>query len=362
MSPPNFLDLRAQNHTLADVAACDPFGMTLTGAGEAVRLDGAEVSAGLFGVLRVQPILGRAFRPEENEPGRTDVALLGHQLWQQRFGGNPATVGRVLMIDGKPHVVVGVMPPGFAYPAGVQVWTPLEYDEVFRASNRGAWYIGAIGRLKPGVPAERAAADVAAIARRLQKQFPRSNTDVGFTVAPLREHIIGDTRTALLVLLGSVGFVLLIACANVANLMLAKAASRQPEIAIRAALGAGRGRLVRQLLTESALLSIAGAGLGLLIASWGSDLLVWLRPEGVPRLDEVRVDGAVLAFTALVALVTGLIFGSIPALQVTRPALTASLKEGGRGTLTGRHGSRIRSALVVSEMALAVTLLVAAGR
>jgi putative ABC transport system permease protein len=361
MSPPNFLDVRAANHTMVDVAALNTRPYTLTGSGAPVRIAGAEVSASFFNVLRVPPILGRTFRSEENEPGRNQVVVLAHRLWVQRFGGDSGVVGRTITIDAKPHTVIGVMPAGFSYPDDRALWVPFEYDNNFRADNRGAWYIEVFGRVKNDATASQAAADVEAIARRLERQYPKSNTDLQFTAAPLHGWIVDRSRTALLLLLGAVGFVLLIACVNVANLTLARSAAREGELAVRSALGAGRLRLVRQLLTESVVLSIAGGVAGLLIAIWGSDALVTLQPAGIPRIGEVRVDGSVVAFTAIVAVVTGLLFGSIPAFQVTRVALVGALKEGGRNALTGRRGHRVRSTLVVAELALAVGLLAGAG-
>ncbi len=361
MSPPNFLDVRRANHTMADVAALNTNSYTLTGAGAPVRLDGAEVSASFFNVLRVRPILGRTFRPEENEPGRNHVVVLAHHVWVQRFGGDSAVVGRTITIDAKPYTVVGVMPARFSYPDDRALWVPFEYDKDFRSDNRGAWYVDVIARLKDGATASQAAADVAAIARRLEREYPKSNTDLQFTAAPLHGWIVERSRTALLLLLGAVGLVLLIACVNVANLTLARAVAREGELAVRAALGAGRLRLIRQLLTESIVLSLAGGIAGLLIAIWGSDALVALQPAGIPRIGEVRVDASVIAFSAIVAVLTGLLFGSIPAVQITRGALVGALKESGRSALAGRRSHRVRSTLVVAELALAVALLAGAG-
>jgi putative ABC transport system permease protein len=254
------------------------------------------------------------------------------------------------------------MPPGFAYPREEQLWIPIEYDRSLRDA-RGAWYLSAIGRLAPGISPEQSASEIATFAEALEKQYPRQNTDVGFTTYPLHESLVGDLRPALLVLLGAVGFVLLIACANVANLVLARAVARETELAVRTALGAARWRLVRQLLTESLLLGIVGGAAGLLIASWGSgsDLLVSLEPEGIPRLREVGIDRSVVVFTMGVSMLTGVFFGVIPALQMTRGSVQESLKEGGRGNMVARGSARLRGTLVVAEMALAVMLLSGAG-
>jgi len=360
MSPANFIDLRQQTSTLEDAAAIDPNEMTITGAGDPVRVDGCEVSASFFTVLRARPLLGRTFAPDENEPGNDKVAVLSYGIWQQRFGGRPDIVGSSVSVDGTARTIVGVMPRGFSYPAERALWIPIEYTDRTKGA-RGAWYLRVIARLKPGVSAEQSASEIATLGKALQTQYPRENTDVGFTTFQLHEALVGDLRPALLILLGAVGFVLLIACANVANLLLARAVARETELAVRTAMGAGRGRLVRQLMTESLVLSAAGGLAGLLIAVWGAEMLVTLQPDGIPRLNEVAIDRYVALFTLGVSLVTGLTFGAIPAFQMTRAGLATTLKEGGRGSMAARGSARMRSTLVIAEMALAVMLLAGAG-
>jgi putative ABC transport system permease protein len=361
MSGPNFVDLAKRSETLSHAAAIASSRPTLTGSGDPARLNAARVTASLFDLLGVPPAHGRTFTPDENRPGRNHVVVLGYGLWQQRFGRDAGVIGRRVMLDSVEHEVVGVMPEGFAYPADSELWTPIEYDEAFTASQRSAWYLTAVARAKPGVPMERVDAEVRMIGQQLAAQYPDANGGVDVIAVPLHESMVGQIRRAVLVLAGAVGFVLLIACVNVANLLLARAASRANEMAVRAALGAGRGRLIRQLLTESVLLSVAGGALGLLLAVWGVDLLIGLQPQGIPRLDAVRVDGAVTLFTMLLGAGTGIAFGVGPAVHSSRQTLAGTLKEWGRGALSTRRGARVRSVLVVAEMALAVTLLAGAG-
>lgn len=359
-SPQNFLDLVAQARSFESLAALDGGGVTLTGRGAPARLQGAAVSANFFDLLRIRPLLGRAFLPGENETGKHSVVVLGHRLWRERFGSDPSVLGQQVQLDRDSYLVVGVAPPGFSYPEGTDLWRPLEHDERFRAHSRGAWYLGVIGRLRPGVPLEQAREEVGVIAERLARAYPADDEGVGGDLRPLHEAMVSDSRNALLVLLGAVGLVLLIACVNVANLLLARVAARESEIAVRTALGAGRGRLLRQLLTESVLLALLGGGTGLLAAAFSLDALLALQPAGLPRLGEVRVDRFVVAFAAALSLLTGLLFGSFPALQMTRRATAQSLHEGGRGVLTGR-GHRLRGGLVVGQIALAMMLLAGAG-
>jgi putative ABC transport system permease protein len=360
MSGPNFVDAALHSRSLENAAAISRDRVILTGEGDPLRLDAADVSASLFSVLRVRPLLGRTFDADEDTPGKTDVIVLSHGLWQQRFGGAPDVIGRRISIDGVAKEVIGVMPKGFSYPAERAAWLPLVYDENFVSKQRGAWQFNVVARLKAGVTEQQAAAEVGAIGRNLAREYPDANDKLDMTVFPLHEAMVGDIRRSVLVLFGAVGFVLLIACANVANLLLARAASSESELAVRVALGAGRGRLVRQLLTEYLMLAAAGGGFGLLVAVWGVAFLTGLAPQGIPRLDAVRVDGTVIAFTLSLAVVTGLVFGLIPAVQSTR-GLAGALKESGRGAVSSRGGTRIRAGLVVVELALALMLLVGAG-
>jgi putative ABC transport system permease protein len=359
MSGPDFMDIREQAGLFEGLAAYDTETRTLTGAGDAERVAVGAVTPGFFEVLRVRPVLGRTFRPEEMEPGQDRVALLSHGFWLDRFGGDPGVLGRTIALSGRTHEVVGVVPPGFDLPPGRALWVPIVNEGMF-ADSRRAMYLSVVGRLGAGVTLAEADAEVSTIAARLEAAYPETNIGYGATVRPMRDVVVGDARAPLLVLLGAVGLVLLIACANVANLLLARAAGREGEFSVRAALGAGKGRLVRHLLTESVMLGALGGALGLVLAFVGTRALLALGPEGIPRLDEVGVDGTVLAFTAAAALLTGILFGLAPALQVARANLASSIREGARGTPGGR-GNRLRSGLVVAQTALAVVLLVGAG-
>ncbi|HEX8457751.1 MAG TPA: ABC transporter permease [Pyrinomonadaceae bacterium] len=371
-STANFNDWRQQADLFEGMAALNGWNVVLTGGDEPQRLTGVKASANLFSLLRVQPMLGRALLPEDERPGASHVVVLSHGLWQRRFGADPSVVGKTLTLDGESYNVVGIMPASATFPQDMgmpaffdfsvktDLWTPYALsDEETR--NRGSHHIAVVARMKEGVRLEQAQSQLTNLMRRLEEQYPDDNKDWGAAVLPLHEQVVGKSRRAILILLGAVGFVLLIACANVANLLLARATARRKEIAIRSALGATRGRVVRQLLTESVLLALGGGALGVWLAIWGVDLLVALSPGNLPRPAEIGIDGRVLAYTFLVSLATGVLFGLIPALQISRPDFNESLKEGGRGASGSPRRLRARSLLVVSEVALALVLLISAG-
>jgi putative ABC transport system permease protein len=361
MSPPNFLDVRERVTTLTDATAFHSDDFNLTGRGDPVRLEATRVTGSFFGVLGVRPMLGRAFNSADNDTKQPRVAILGYPLFRERFASDPKVIGQTILLSGVSYEVVGVAPENFRYPTEAQLWIPMEFQEDYRTKNRGAWYLTAVGRIASGQTLLGVTREVEAIGKQLEREFPRENTRVGMTVRPLQAHTVRHVRTALLVLLGAVGFVLLIACANVANLFLARAARREGEMAIRSALGAHRGRLMRQVLTESLVLAAGGGALGLMLAVWGADLLIKLQPQEIPRLTEIRIDRAVLLFTGGLTVITGLVFGCIPAWQSTRVDLVGSLKDNARGAIGGGRLHRLRGTLVVAEMALAVLLLTGAG-
>jgi predicted permease len=368
-SYPYFVDWRDRNKTYQGMAGVTDWSFNLTGAGEPEMIRAAKVSANFFQVIGVSPVRGRGFAAEEDQSGRDGIVVLSHGLWQRRFGGDPGILNKTISLNGLPNTVVGIMPPGFQFPERTDLWKPLAPDERLR-TERGSFWFSIVGRLKPGVAQAQAQADLDVIANQLANQFKtehRSFADYGVKVVPLLEETAGPIRKNLMILFGAVLFVLLIACTNVANLLLARAAGRQLEVAVRTALGAGRWRIVRQLLTESMLLSVWGGALGVLLAWWGLRLLVDLSPANFPRLENIRLDGRVLWFTFVLSLLTGLVFGLAPALQTTHLELSKALKEGGRlggggaGGANGRRAQGIREVLIVVEVALTLALLVGAG-
>ena len=373
LSYPDFFDFREQNRTLASIAVFRERAFAITSAEGATSLRGVKASAEFFQVLGVAPIVGRNFtRPDEQAgggPGGFKI-ILGHDFWQKQFGGDNNALGRTIELDRRQYHVIGVMPAGFQFPLQAE---PLDFYVTIaedaanpdgskpQTEQRGNHGREAIARLKPSVSLAQAQADLSTIAASLEKQYPDSNSYRGVAFKPLREELIGDVRTALYVLFGAVACVLLIANANVANLLLARASARGKEMALRAAMGASRARIIRQLLTESLLLSFLGGALGLLIAQWGTEALIAAVPQNIPRISTIQLDAAVLAFTLLVSLATGVIFGLVPAWQASHVDLNTALKSGSRTSSGGERKGRLRNGLIVAEVALALVLLICAG-
>jgi len=355
----NFEDWEKQNQVFSGLAGSRDRAGSLTGDGQPEMVLGGAVTISLFEVLGVQPLLGRAFTEEDDRPSE-NVIILSYGLWQSRYGGDPGVIGHSILMNDAKTTIIGVMPPGFTLPKRkTQFLSPAQFTPQM-LNNRRQHLLSVVARLKPGVTLARAQSDMTQIARRLAEQYPDTNKQLGAVVVPLKDQIVGNTGTALLVLLAAAGSVLLIACANVANLLLAKAAAREREMAIRTAMGAARGRLIRQIVTESVLLAFAGGVLGLLLARLSMRVLVALIPTGLPGASELAIDGRLLAFTLGISLLTGIVFGIAPALATTSIEVSEKLKEGGRAGLGGKR-RRFRDALVVAEVALALILLVSAG-
>ena len=355
VSAGNFTDARAAATTFDGLAAAQYSSFNLSREDSAERITGARVTASFFDVFGVRPALGRAFTAAEDEPGHEQVVVLSHRLWTRRFGADPSIVGGDVRLGGRPFRVLGVMPASFDLTAdSEELWVPIAFTAERKATH-DEHYLTVFGRLKPGVSREQALGELTRIAQVIRKQFPRDAQELGFQVISMTDDVVGDYRARLFVLLGAVGFVLLIACGNLANLLLARGAARSGELAIRAALGAGRARVVRQLLTESVLLAMFASVLGLALAQMGIRAMVAFSPPGVPRLDQARLDGIVLFFTAGVALLSALIFGLAPAVRAAKTDLQTALRESGRGS--GGVRDRLRTLLIVGEVALALLLL-----
>jgi putative ABC transport system permease protein len=358
-------DWRQQNAVFEEVATYAGWSATLLGEGEPEIIYGIQVGDGYFSIMKATPMLGRTFLPEEQEDGKDFVVVLSYGLWQRRFGGDPAVVGQKISLSGKPYTVVGVLPADFQ-PLPTSLVDPR--GELYRPvaeprdeNERSSRHLRAIARLKPGVTLSQAQVEMNVIASRLEQQHPRDNTGYGVRLVNLPEDTVGGLRATLLTLFGAVAFVLLIACANVGNLLMVRSAARQKEIAIRRALGAARLRLARQFLTESVLLALVGSGLGLLLALWGTSLVETIGSKVTPLLASVKIDSRVLGFTFVVAILTGIVFGLAPALQASNPDLNETLKEGGRSSGASASRNRLRSVLVMGEVAMALVLLIAAG-
>ncbi|HEY8413470.1 MAG TPA: ABC transporter permease, partial [Pyrinomonadaceae bacterium] len=361
MAPANFFDLRQHNEVFKDVGAFSDFSVNLTGAGEPVRLDGQLVTANVLGLLGVQPALGRTFTSEEDQIGREHVVVLSDALWQRRFNRDPGIINRQITLNSESFTVVGVMPRGFFFPVREsEVWIPwaMEPDQ---ASGRGDHYLRVVARLKPGVSIEHANAETESLAARLATDYPRTNEGLGILVRSFHQDYVGDLRLPILILFAAVGVVLLIVCANVANLLLAQATTRRREIAIRMALGAGRWTIARQFLVESLLLAAGGGVLGVLGAIWGVEALSKLLPESLSKLQAINVDTRVLLFTLAAIVMTAIVFGVAPALHAARANPNDTLGDTARDFGGGVSGRHVRRLLVVSEVALAVVLLVGAG-
>lgn len=360
VSPANFLDWQKQNHVFESMAIYGYRVITLTGGAQAEQVDTTSVSPQFFDTIGAKPVLGRPFSSDEQQPGRSHVVLLSHRFWQEHYGSNPNIVGRNVLLDGTNYLVTGVMPASFHFPDFAQIWIPMAWTDQEKLVRGNHNYM-VVARLKPGIDLQQAQAEMNTISARLAEEYPQDGKGWGAVVLPLQADMVSDVRPALLVLLGAVGFILLIACVNVANLSLAKLFSRQKEVAIRTALGASAGRVVRQILTESVVLALLGAGLGLTFAHSGVRLIMAFLAEHLPRYTDVSIDAKVLAFTAIVAIFTGIISGILPAVHLARTNTSQALKQGLGRTDSDSGGNRTRSALVVIEVALSLVLLIGAG-